>query len=366
MAVGGPDATRPDLTVDLLDRIRSRADPSGWLPFDRFQELVLYAPGLGYYARPGLTRGAAGDYYTAPQLTPLFGRTLARRLLEEHRRLGDPDPFRVVEMGPGDGATASAIAAAWREAAPGASLELVLIEVEPSLLGPTAARVAASGGASVQVRVGSSIGAEAPLRGAVVANELLDALPVRRLVRRADGWGEQGVRISGSELRWEDRSPAVSVPNDGLPEVAEGTVVEISERASSWIRELSDTLVDGTAILLDYGDEESSLLQRFPAGSLRAVRGHRSRSDPLGAPGSEDLSTFVNFSRVRAAARRAGFREVAYRSQAEALGAWGLPQELAAAQAMVPTAEAKVRLQLAAKQLLFGFENFRVLELSVP
>src|SRR5208283_6157400 len=100
------------------------------------------------------------------------------------------------------------------------------------------------------------------------------------------------------------------------------------------------------------------------SGTLTAVRRHRFVDDPFAEPGTSDLSVFVNFTRVRAAAARAGLREVAFRRQAEALGEWGFPRLLEEAIRAAPSTEAEVRTRLAAKNLLFGFERFCALELA--
>jgi SAM-dependent MidA family methyltransferase len=110
--------------------------------------------------------------------------------------------------------------------------------------------------------------------------------------------------------------------------------------------------------------EESELLVAHPFGTLAAVRRHENVDDPFEEPGACDLSVFVNFTRIRAAAATAGFRELAFRSQAEALGAWGYPALLEEAVRSAPSAEAEVRLRLASKNLLFGFERFCALELA--
>jgi SAM-dependent MidA family methyltransferase len=117
-------------------------------------------------------------------------------------------------------------------------------------------------------------------------------------------------------------------------------------------------------LLDDYGMEEDELVRAHPEGTLATVRGHRSDSDAVTRPGESDLSTFVNWTRLRTVARAAGLEVVADRSQAEALGAWGFPRLFDEALARAGSAEAEVRLRLSAKNLLFGFQRFRILELA--
>jgi SAM-dependent MidA family methyltransferase len=112
--------------------------------------------------------------------------------------------------------------------------------------------------------------------------------------------------------------------------------------------------------------DESEILTAHPSGTLAAVRRHQVVHDPTSDPGSVDLSVFVNFTRLRAAAAAAGLQEVAFRRQAEALGAWGFQALLEEAVRSAPTPEAEVRVRLSAKNLLFGFDRFYAWELSAP
>ncbi len=130
------------------------------------------------------------------------------------------------------------------------------------------------------------------------------------------------------------------------------------------MREVADHLVRGVFLILDYGMEENELRRAHPAGTLAAVRSHRSLSDPLDRPGETDLSAFVNFTRVRAAARAAGWSELAFGRQAEALGRWGYPDVLAEELRRAKSPEEEVRVRLASKNLLFGFDRFQALELA--
>ena len=371
-------APEADLTAPsgpaTADRVRSvlrslgpLCDPDGFVPFDRFMEVALYAEGLGYYAGDRSPTGPAGDFYTAPQVHPLFGATLGDRARAVHRALGERRPLRLVELGPGDGSLAAGLFAAFREAggAPDGT-EYLLIERAPSLGRATLERLGeAADSAGVRVRLGTSVGGDGPFEGIVIANELLDAQPCRRLRWTGREWTELGVEIDGAHLRPAERPLTSPVPPPALPSGPEpGTIVELSPVAEAIVREIADHLVGGVAIVVDYGAEEEELVRGHPRGTLAAVRGHRPVDDPLEAPGATDLSAFVNFSRVRSAARRAGLVELAYSSQAEALGRWGFPARFEADVRRTRSSEEEVRLRLAAKNLLFGFEGFRALELA--
>ncbi len=172
-----------------------------------------------------------------------------------------------------------------------------------------------------------AVSAFGPFEGVVVANELLDAQPVRRVRWNGTEWRELGVRLTPSGIRADEGPAAETVPEPSLPSSpADGTVFEFSPTAEGLVRELADHLVAGVWLVVDYGMEQDELLRAHPEGTLATVRGHRSGSDPVVAPGESDLSTFVNWTRLRAVARAAGLEVLADRTQAEALGAWGFPR----------------------------------------
>jgi len=313
--------------------------------------------------------GPAGDFYTAAHVHPLFGKAVAERVRTVRRLLGRGRPFRVVEVGPGDGTLAETVLTALGRAPEGTEgVEYLLAERSLSLGQAALERVEASGRmAGISVRLAESVSADGPFEGVVLANELLDALPTRRLEWTGSVWRELGIRIVGGAVVASSAPLRSSVPAPELPVTEEpGTVLEVSTEAEGWVREVADHLARGLAIVIDYGMEQSELLAGHRSGTLAAVRAHQPVDDPLSDPGASDLSMFVNFTRVRAAARRAGLVEVAYSSQSEALGAWGFPALFEAEVRAASSAEADVRLRLAAKSLLFGFDRFRVLELAAP
>jgi SAM-dependent MidA family methyltransferase len=352
-----------------VKRLAKEGGADGFVPFDRFMDVALYDPDAGFYARERPPFGRSGDFYTAAHVHPLFGRALAERVRTVRRVLGRGRPFRVVEVGPGDGTLAETVLAALGQAPEGAvGIEYLLVERSLPLRHVALERVEASGrAAGIPVRLADSVSTDGPFEGVVLANEVLDALPARRLEWIGSEWREAGVRVVGGTVVASSAPLRSPVPAPELPTPEEpGTVLEVSLEAEGWVREVADHLARGLAIVIDYGMEQSELLAGHRSGTLAAVRGHRVVDDPLADPGASDLSTFVNFTRVRAAARRAGLEEVAYCSQAEALGAWGFPALFEAEVRAAGSAEAEVRLRLAAKSLLFGFDRFRVLELSAP
>jgi SAM-dependent MidA family methyltransferase len=351
-----------DRSERVVERLRVAADASGFLPFDRFMEIALYEPAIGFYDQPRSPLGPDGDFYTAAHITPVFASTVAARIRAIRSGLRFAGPFLIVELGPGDGTLAAGIVTALGDDAPG--MEYVLVDRSSSRGREAEERVVGTR-RQIHVRRSESVGSLGPFFGVVLANEFLDAQPARRL--RWDGaeWQEMGVRVRVGGVDAAEGPPAGPTPGLALPSPAEpGLIVEFSSVAEGTIREIGDHLIGGEAILLDYGLEEPELVHAHARGTLAAVRQHRFLADPLVGAGTADLSVFVNFSRIRAAARASGLAEVSFRSQAEALGAWGFPGILNSALHSSESSEAKVRLQLAAKNLLFGFERFRVLELA--
>jgi NADH dehydrogenase [ubiquinone] 1 alpha subcomplex assembly factor 7 len=352
--------------AELLDRLRRRSDPDGFLPFDRYWEIVQFTGKLGYYARPASPLGLGGDYYTAPIVSPLFGATLGDRLVAGWTELGRPEPFRFVELGAGDGGLAAELLDRLGEARPErAEWEYALVERSEPLrrgalerLRPIAER------AGIRLTAPESLASGGPFVGAIVANELLDTLPTRRLRRAGSGWEELGVVIDRGHVASSSRSLTRPVPPPGLPTAPVGATLEISAEAEGTLREVADHLEAGPAIFLDYGALEPRWTATDGEGTLVALQQHAPLPDPLQAPGRSDLSCFVNFTRIRAAATRAGLRERAFGPQREALVAWGFPARLDRAIAAAQNDTERVKLRLLAKNLLLGFENFHVLELE--
>lgn len=359
----GDGRTRSDRIVAHLVEV---ADSDGFIPFDRFLDVALYAPEVGYYAHAHARLGPAGNFYTAAHASPLFAQALARRVTHEYHRLGRPASFRIVEAGAGDGTLAAGLASALAGSGAfgEAPLEYVLVERSSALSKLATGRLASSkrpSGMTWNVR--PSISYDGPFDGIVIGNEFLDALPFSRWICREGQWWESGVRVAGGRLEWAERIPPAGPGDLPAPStVPDGVVLELPRRAEGFVREVADHLVRGSAVMIDYGGEQEELLSRFPRGSLAAVRAHTTLGDPLADPGTADLSAFVNFSRVKAAVVRSRLEVLAYEPQADALGRWGYPTVLEEALRTAGSEEERVRLQLAGKNLLFGFANFRVLE----
>jgi NADH dehydrogenase [ubiquinone] 1 alpha subcomplex assembly factor 7 len=346
----------------FAETLSARADPTGFVRFDRFMEAALYDPELGYYTDPERTLGRAGDFYTAAHVAPTFAWAIGARLRAAWEQLGRPTPWRVVEVGPGDGTLAVDLVHYLEGHLPAdATWEFELSDL--SSRWEHRARERARSVAAEHIRVVGS-GPRVPFVGAVVANEVLDAMPARRFRFTAGRWEEIGVRSNGDKLVEATRT-AGTLPAgvNALASPDESAILEFAPGWSALLRMIADRLERGVAILVDYGHASAGERERSQ-GTLAAVRAHQDRPDPLADPGEADLSVFVDFTEVRATAARAGFSETAFRRQRDALGAWGyesLARDWIEA-ATEPTD--RVRRQLASKKLLFGFESFYALELE--
>ncbi|AEG91807.1 class I SAM-dependent methyltransferase [Ramlibacter tataouinensis] len=298
------------------------ARAGGWLPFDRFMALALYAPGLGYYAHGsrkfGLLPSSGSDFVTAPELTPLFGQALAVQLGEALQATATDE---VWEFGAGSGALAQQLLSALGDRV----RRYTIVEVSGSLRERQRERLAGFGD---RVRWADELPAR--LQGVVVGNEVLDAMPVKLLARVAGAWHERGVAWGADRLAWEDR------PTDLRPPVeVAGThdyLTEIHPQAEAFVRTLADRLAQGAAFFLDYGFPEAEYYhpQRH-MGTVMCHQGHRADPDPLSDVGLKDITAHVNFTGLALAAQEAGLPTLGYTSQGRFLINCGLVDRMAQA-----------------------------------
>jgi SAM-dependent MidA family methyltransferase len=294
----------------------------GWLPFDRFMALALYAPGLGYYANDsrkfGQMPSSGSDFVTAPEMTPLFGQALSVQVTDALQATGTDE---VWEFGAGSGALALQLLQALGDKV----RRYTIVELSGSLRERQRELLAGFAGKVDWV-------AELPeaIRGVVVGNEVLDAMPVKLLVRTDGIWHERGITIDAGHLAWLDRVTELRPPLD-----VEGThdyLTEIHPQAEAFVRTLADRLVRGAAFFIDYGFGESEYyhLQRH-MGTLMCHKGHQADGDPLGELGRKDITAHVNFTGLAVAAQEAGLPTLGYTTQARFLMNCGLVRLLAQA-----------------------------------
>lgn len=313
------DEPPPDSDPILVERIRAEIAERGPMTFARFMEIALYDPERGYYLAAEARPGRAGDFITAPENHPIFGRTLGRALDEMWRLLGEPDRFVVREYGAGGGALAAAIVGGLvvDGSRLAETIRYVPVEINPARTRELHERLAAAGLAD---RLASEIEAGP---GCVIANEFLDALPVHRVV-----WREG--RLRELYVAWDDGlvervgPPSTTTLTERL--AAEGVVLAEGQRAEiclgidAWAAGATAAVDRGFTLAIDYGYPADELYDPGrPDGTLRAYVRHRVHGDPFRHVGRQDLTAHVDFTAVERAFERQGWRTLGLTTQAEFL-----------------------------------------------
>ena len=329
------DAPLPESDPRLLARIRDEIAGRGPMTFARFMEIALYDPEAGYYTRgeddpahaqPG-GPGRSGDFLTAPEGHPIFGWTIARRLEQAWLELGRPGEFVVREHGAGRGALAVGILDGLRRSASPLLGAIRYQAVEVSERGSQA--FAATLDAEGLAAYGEDPD-DRPAPGAVVANELLDALPVHRVAGAPDGTLREWFVTSDGSGNLAMVSGVPSTPELARRLDAEevrlqpGQVAEVCLGIDDWVRAASAPLAAGLLLAIDYGYPAAELYAPARGSTLRAYHRHRVHDDPLVAIGRQDLTAHVDLTAVERAAAAAGLTLRRRTTQAEYLASLGL------------------------------------------
>ncbi|MEJ2315684.1 MAG: SAM-dependent methyltransferase [Gammaproteobacteria bacterium] len=304
------------------------AECGGCLGFDRYMEMALYGPGLGYYTAGRRKFGQEGDFITAPEISPLFARCIAHALRPVLRACDAPD---VVEFGAGSGKLACELLRAL-QALDALPERYLIMELSPELRARQQALVQEQLPALSERVEWLDRLPEAGIEGAVVANEVLDAMPVHRFRMVESGLEEQCVACQGEELHpgWMPASRQLqeAVERLGL-QLPSGYVSEINLRLQPWIGELGRLISSGAALLIDYGYERRDYYNPDRnSGTLLCHYRHHANTDPLYLPGMQDITAHVDFTAVAEAADRAGLAVSGYTSQAAFLLGCGIEQML--------------------------------------
>jgi SAM-dependent MidA family methyltransferase len=320
------------LLTHIIEQIEAAG---GWIDFARYMELALYAPGLGYYSAGAAKFGPEGDFVTAPEISPLFARCLARACAPWLAA----DPRRVmIELGAGSGAFAAEFLPALQRLGVGDNVYRIL-EVSADLRERQQATLrqrAPAQGQRVEWLDALPSGAQPAI---VFANEVADALPVQRFEISAEGVREQGVAIArDGRLTWEARS-AGEVLKRAVSELeaargapfSEGYRSEVCLRLSPWVAALAACVSDGLILLCDYGLGRREFYHPDRSdGTLICHYRHRAHPDPFLHPGLQDITAWVDFSAVAAAAAGCGLQLAGYATQAHFLLDAGIERELSA------------------------------------
>ncbi len=296
----------------MLERIaREISQSGGWISFARYMDLALHAPG-GYYAGGALKFGAEGDFVTAPEMGKLFGRTLALQL---ENLFSKGCPRSILEIGAGSGALAETLLERL-------DCDYAILETSPELADRQKRRLGS--------RVRWIDRLPERWRGVVIANEVLDAMPVHALAWREDGIFERGVTLREGKLAWAERPAAGPVLQAAKRiEVPVPYESEIGLAGEAWMRSLGGFLEAGVALVFDYGFPEREYYHpQRNEGTLMCHHRHRSHDDVFLLPGEQDITAHVNFSALARAARDGGLEVLGYATQAQFLVNCGITDVL--------------------------------------
>jgi SAM-dependent MidA family methyltransferase len=305
--------------------------------FDTFMAMALYTPELGYYTRGSqvfgtLPHGASGvstgpvgsgsDFVTAPEMSPLFGRALAHQVAQALQATGTDE---IWEFGAGSGALALQLLDAL-DALQVPVQRYTIVDLSATLRERQQATLAAHAG-----RVQWADALPATMRGVVVGNEVLDAMPVKLLARVGGVWHERGVVWNEGDaqpgLAWQDRATELRPPLEIAGE--HDYLTEIHPQGEAFIRTLADRLQQGAVFLLDYGYPEAEYYhEQRHMGTVMCHRAHQIDADPLVDVGSKDITAHVNFTGVALAAQDADFQVLGYTNQAHFLMNCGIADAL--------------------------------------
>jgi SAM-dependent MidA family methyltransferase len=330
------DGSLPASDPRLMALLRHEIGGEGRMTFARFMEIALYDPEAGYYsaARDGDAAdrgpGREGDFLTAPEGHPIFGWTIARQLEDVWQRLDQPDRFVVREHGAGSGALAFGILDGLRRSASPLldPVRYQAIEVAGSRLDALHARLDAAGlGASLEPAD------DRPAAGAIIANELLDALPVHRVEGSAHGILERYVTLGAKdELATEVGEPSTPALAARLEaesiHLEPGQPAEICLVLDDWLVAAVAPLERGLVLLIDYGAPAADLYAPARGSTLRAYHRHRVHDDPFVAIGRQDLTAHVDLTAVDRAAAASGLELLGRTTQAELLAGLGIGELL--------------------------------------
>jgi len=263
--------------MTLKQAISDEIANNGPMPFERFMEISLYDE-QGFFGGSTLRSDKGGDFLTSPEVSPLFGETLSAYVNDVRDRLGEP--FQLVEAGAGSGSLLRGLLSV-------VDVDVIGVEASP------AARATLSDLVPVAEEMPESV------RGVIIANELLDNLPVA-LAQRVEGtWRERWVGADGEGLAFVDAPPRPEVIawlEAYAGPVPDGGWVEVQLAAREWVARAVASLEAGSLLLIDYGDTADSLLPRRQDGTLRTYRAHHLGPHPLDEPGETDITADVNFT----------------------------------------------------------------------
>jgi SAM-dependent MidA family methyltransferase len=365
-----PETVARQQSEKLIDLIKeSLRHQAGVIGFDQYMKMALYEPGLGYYSAGSRKLGLDGDFVTAPELSPLFSQCLAQQCEQILNRL---DAGIILELGAGTGVMAGDLLIAL-EKLHCLPEKYYILEVsadfkqrQQDYLGRTVPHLADS-------IIWLDALPENKITGVILANEVLDALPVKRFKKTATGFKEMMVGLNDAEFIWLENDAEVSLSialqylEDKLPlRLPENFTSEINIDLGHWLSALNDVLEQGVVLFIDYGYSAAEYYHPEKSeGSLLCHYRHRVHADPFIYPGLQDITSAVNFTAVAEFADSLGLHVNGYTNQTYFLFACGLENLVAD----MNTLDSKVRIKIAQQVRTLNMpeemgERFKVMALT--
>jgi len=356
----------------LNDIITARIAEQGRITFADFMAACLYEPGLGYYTSPGRKVGAEGDFYTSITVHGAFGRVIAREIAQMWRSMERPVVFTLVECGAGNGRLACDIMdfLAEREAEMYGGLRLVLIEQEPSLESAQREMLAAHATRLAWCSPDEFASGSFTFSGCLYSNELIDALPVHRVVMTSSGLMEVYVTCKDGEFveeAGELSTPEIAAYLDRIAvELHLAQQAEVNLNAPKWLASASRALTRGFILTIDYGYPAAELYTpRRKLGTILCYYRHQIEENPYLCLGLQDITTHVDFTTLMQRGEQLGLQNDWFGEQYRFLLAAGIVEEIEENERSAISDEEKLRLRLTIKKLILpdgGMgETFKVL-----
>jgi SAM-dependent MidA family methyltransferase len=306
-----PDEERHSAAAATLIRERL-ASAGGWLSFADFMELALYAPGIGYYSAGAVKIGASGDFVTAPEVSDLFSRCVARQCADVLGETGG----EILELGAGTGRMAATILKTLAEIGVLPD-RYAILEVSADLSDRQRTRLMQLPSKLFERVVWLDKLPEKPIRGVMLANEVLDALPVQRFVVRNGVAHELGVGLAGADIGWQETTADFAAATALVHELPDGYTSEVCLRVEPWIAGVGQCLGQGALLLFDYGLPRAHYYHaQRTEGTLRCYFKQRAHDNPFINIGVQDITAWVDFTRVGEAALAAGLEVTGFNTQA--------------------------------------------------
>jgi SAM-dependent MidA family methyltransferase len=317
----------------LIQKITAKISEEGPISFKTFMEMALYEPEGGYYSSPEEPFGAEGDFYTSPDVHPLFSQMVGRQLAQMAGTLRDTSRFVLVEGGPGNGQMALQLLRMLQKSEPELfhRLTYYMVERSPVLIERQKALFQSAPEFYHKIRWADSLKELPPIEGCIFSNELMDAFPVHRVVWKGR-LHEIYVGFEGGQFTeiLLPPSPEIELYFKAFPASwIEGQEAEVNLKALSWLKEAGRQLKKGFVLTIDYGylsDEIFSIKRK--KGTLLCYRNHQAGTDPYQWIGEQDMTAHINFSALYQAGLEENLLPLGLAEQAQFLIGLGILDEM--------------------------------------